>query len=202
MQRSRPSVLHFRTGVRIPPPPDFARRNLPCFVLAGQRLHEVCHAEAASAASVCEGGRPARFARFAVAHPTSSTRRLRAKGLRADNLSPLKLLSTARGDLRLHSRKPHRIFSTLHGIVARRAQTPRFSQRRRIESHFQIPTMAAARHDDIRGRNRAPTNASVILKAVRAGRLRSATFAEAPDACAPQICANQPIIKLSTDVVR
>src|ERR1019366_5241341 len=40
-QRSRPSVLHLRTGVRIPPPPDFARPSgelrlgRPCLYLGG-----------------------------------------------------------------------------------------------------------------------------------------------------------------------
>src|SRR4051812_14115571 len=64
MQRSMPSLLHFRTGGRIPPPPDFARMQLRAsFVLASQTSplpsarailtsREVCHAEAASEASV------------------------------------------------------------------------------------------------------------------------------------------------------
>ena len=62
-QRSTPSVLHLRTGVRIPPPPAFARLrratawqarhrapDTPArFVLAGPVSREVCHAVAPKA---------------------------------------------------------------------------------------------------------------------------------------------------------
>ena len=44
-QRSRPSVLHLRTGVRIPPPPDFARADR-----TRASSWQACLAEAAKAA--------------------------------------------------------------------------------------------------------------------------------------------------------
>src|SRR5438552_3690757 len=69
-QRSTPSVLRLRTGVRIPPPPDFARLpSRASYVWASQQFYsyfergayvgEVCPAEAASEASASAGGPPA-----------------------------------------------------------------------------------------------------------------------------------------------
>lgn len=42
MQRSRPSFLHLRTGVRIPPPPDFARQSSCALRLGKPVACEVC----------------------------------------------------------------------------------------------------------------------------------------------------------------
>src|SRR5262245_61798747 len=62
MQRRTPSLFRLRTGVRIPPPPAFARVTTTSELQLGRRAGlELCESCPAVAAVGREGGLPARF---------------------------------------------------------------------------------------------------------------------------------------------
>jgi len=89
-QRSMPSVLHLRTGVRIPPPPDFARLRRATSWQASKQLGEVCHAGARRAkADAHRPGKRASFLACESCHAEAATPKRRSREGGTSTLSRL-----------------------------------------------------------------------------------------------------------------
>jgi hypothetical protein len=146
MQRSTPSVLRLRTGVRIPPPPAFAR--LTC--LRASSWQALSYVKSVPP-------KPERRRR------TSASLRARRIHLRFQcNLKPVfsvLFVSFACADAhgrhaqRLHTREPHRPGASLHRSYVRGCgRSPRMAQRWAVSSHRKTSTMENDRLDSVRAR--------------------------------------------------